>query len=492
MKSRWPIPTLISLTLSSLALAGVVALALVSCTTSAAEITNTPAGTGVAVDGSMSELRGLQASFRLISETVSPSVVRIDVRERVTSNGPSEGLPFFDFFFGSPDDTEPQNRGFERGGVGSGVIVRGEGKRYYVLTNDHVVGEADEIRVTLNDGTEFLGSLVGRDKRKDVALISVDSAEQLNVATLGNSDDLRVGDWVMAIGSPFGYQNTVTAGIVSALGRRGGPAGNISDFIQTDAAINQGNSGGALVNLNGEVIGINTWITSDSGGSIGLGFAIPINNLVRSMNAILAGGDVQYGWLGVSIDSVDAEQMTELRLPDRSGALVHSVFGGSPAAEYGIVPGDVIVAIDDRPIHDSDELVLVVGDLPVGDTFGFAVYRAGQELIVPVTLAVRQTDASINQAYRQLWPGFSVYPLSDTIIEETGLDVSEGVVVSMVDPGTAADIGGLRAYDVITSINSVPVEDLLSFYGMISDPDLKTWDIAGLREGEPFELTVVR
>ncbi len=492
MKIRWSLPTIVSVSLSFLSMAGVIVLALVSCTTtvpmesSASRLVTAPATTAIA------GLRDLQSSFHAISESVSPSIVRIDVRERVTQNGPQEGLPFFDFFFGRPDDSEPEDRGFERGGVGSGVIVNSDGRQYYVLTNDHVVGAADEITVVLNDGTEIDGELVGRDSRKDLAMVSFQSGRDLPVARLGDSDSLRVGDWVVAIGSPFGYQNTITAGIVSALGRRGGPEGNISDFIQTDASINQGNSGGALVNLDGEVIGINTWITSDSGGSIGLGFAVPINNVIRSISEFLADGEVEYGWLGVSIQTIDAEQVTSLQLPDRSGALVNSVFGESPADEIGLLAGDFISRIGNAMIRDSDDLVLIIGELPVGESVEFAVVRQGEELTVSVTLAARETDATINQLYRRLWPGMSVYPLSPDIVEEIGLGITNGVIVSLVDQGTAADIGGLRSFDIVTSINGTAVRDLLSFYSIIADPELKEWHFAGIRDGEEFEVTVVR
>jgi len=492
MKIRWSLPTVLSLSLSFLSIAGVIVLALVSCTTTVpVEPSASQSETGPATD-TIVGLRELESSFHSISELVAPSIVRIDVRERVTQNGPREGLPFFDFFFGRPDDSEPEDRGFDRGGVGSGVIVSSDARQYYVLTNDHVVGAADEITVVLSDGSEFKGELVGRDSRKDLAMVSFRSDRDLPVARLGDSDSLRVGDWVVAIGSPFGYQNTITAGIVSALARRGGPEGNISDFIQTDASINQGNSGGALVNLDGEVIGINTWITSDSGGSIGLGFGVPINNVVRSISEFLSDGVVEYGWLGVSIQTVDAEQVASLQLPDRSGALVNSVFGDSPADENGLLAGDFISRIGDAMIRDSDDLVLMIGELPVGESVEFAIVRQGEEVTVSVTLAARETDATINQLYRRLWPGMSVYPLTPDIIEEVGLKIGNGVIISLVDQGTAADIGGLRSFDIVTSINGMAVDDLLSFYTIIANPELKEWHFAGIRDGEEFEVTVVR
>jgi serine protease Do len=492
MRERWLLPTIVSLSLSFLAMAGVVLLALVSCATP--DAVESPGLPGAAQQPSeaIAGLRDLQTSFNYIGDTVSPSVVRIDVRERVTQNGPQEGLPFFDYFFGRPDDEEPRDRGFELGGVGSGVIVSSDRRRYYVLTNDHVVGAADTITVVLNDGTEFDAELVGRDSRKDLAMVSIQSDRDLPVARLGDSDSLRVGDWVVAIGSPFGYRNTITVGIVSAMGRRGGPDGNISDFIQTDASINQGNSGGALVNLDGEVVGINTWITSDSGGSIGLGFAIPINNVVRSIAAFLGDGEVEYGWLGVSIQTVDAEQVANLKIPGRSGALVDSVFGNSPADRSGILPGDFIYQIGEMPVSDSDELVLLIGELPIGEPVDFLLIRNGEAVSIPVALAARETDAAIGQLSRLRWPGFSVYPLTREIAEETGLEVNGGVIITTVDQGSPAGIGGLRAFDIVTSINGTAVDDLLSFYRIIADPDLKEWRFAGVRDGEELEVTVVR
>jgi Do/DeqQ family serine protease len=437
-------------------------------------------------------LRDLQSSFHAISEAVSPSVVRIDVSEQIAQGDSRERQPFFDFFFGNPDDNEPRAPGFERGSVGSGVIVSSDRRRFYILTNDHVVGAADRIAVILEDGTELEAELVGRDPRKDLAMVVVRTNLDLPVARLGDSDTLRVGDWVVAIGSPFGYQNTVTVGIVSALGRRGGPADNISDFIQTDASINQGNSGGALLNLDGEVVGINTWITSDTGGSIGLGFAIPINNARRSIEEFLRDGEVEYGWLGVSIQSVDIAQVEELGLPSRFGALVDGVFADSPASRNGLVAGDFIYRIDGKSIRNSDDLVLVVGELAVGTKTTLEIVRNRESLSLTLSLDERKSNATISQSYRQLWPGFSVYPLSREMMEEASIDVRSGVVVAVVDPGTAAHISGLRTFDVITRINDNSVTDLASFYTIVANSDQREWQLSGIRDGEKFQVTVVR
>ncbi|MFW5685806.1 MAG: Do family serine endopeptidase [Spirochaetota bacterium] len=432
-------------------------------------------------------LRSLQTSFRAIADSTIGSVVRLDVSARITAPG---AFPFDRF--GRPDEEEPGQREFESEGLGSGVIVGRDDRTYFVLTNDHVVGEADDITVVLGDEAQFEATLVGRDSRKDLAMVSFRTDREIPVARLGDSDSLRVGDWVVAIGSPFGYQNTITAGIVSALGRSGALIGNISDFIQTDAAINRGNSGGALVNLEGEVVGINTWITSETGANAGLGFAIPINNVIRTVETFLSGEEIEYGWLGVSIQSIDQEQQLALDLPTGSDALVNSVFGGSPADRSGLLPGDFVVAIDGTNVVDSDELVRRVGELPVGSTPVFTLYRQGTQMDVEVAIEARQAEATIRRQNRRLWPGMSVYPLTQDLADELGIVELSGVVVSNVDQGTPADIGGIMLYDVVRTVNDRRVATALDFYSAITAEATDQWTISVVRNGETTELTVVR
>lgn len=421
-----------------------------------------------------SEALSLQAAFREVSAIALPSVVRIDVEEvRQRDSSQTPDAPFFDFFFGTPDG-EGEDGGelpeFRSQGLGSGVIVRRDGTTHYVLTNDHVIGNADDITVTLDGGDEFESRLIGRDSRKDLALVAFDSDDPLPVAVLGDSSGLMVGDWVLAIGSPFGFQSTVTAGIVSALGRRGGPDGNISDFIQTDAAINRGNSGGALVNLDGEVVGINTWITSQTGGSVGLGFSIPVNNVKRSIDDFIERGAVRYGWLGVSIRSVSTELVDSLGLPSRNGALVHHVFIDSPADRGGLRPGDFIIAIDGTTVEGSDQLVLLVGELPVDQVASFRLIRAGVERTVDVRIGERESDQAIAGLNARLWPGFSVFPITDRLRTELELDSqTSGVIVSTVENRTPAAIAGLRVSDLITTVNGRPVASMLDFYRELND-----------------------
>ena len=456
-------------------------IAIGSCTTGDPQIDRS---TSAQSEGTIEGLRSLQSSFRAIADDVLPSVVRIDVTSRISSPG-------FQFDgFGTPDREEP-SQPFQSEGLGSGVIVSRDGPRYYVLTNDHVVGNADAITVVLDDGSEFSAELIGRDPRKDLAMVTFDALRSIPIARLGDSDALRVGDWVVAIGSPFGYQNTITVGIVSALGRSGSQINNISDFIQTDAAINRGNSGGALVNLDGEVVGINTWITSETGVSAGLGFAIPINNVIRTLETFLAGEDVEYGWLGVSIQTLENEQLDALSVPDTRGALVNSIFDGSPAERDGILPGDVLVAIDGSLVRNSDELVLKIGELTVGTETVISVYRQGSRLDVPVTITARGSDAQIRQQNRGLFPGMRVFPLTTDLADRLGLEQARGAVISRVDTGTPADIGGVEPFDVVTEINGEPIVGVLDFYRLIADPNVEEWNMTVIRDGEDRFVRVV-
>ena len=297
-----------------------------------------PEGTPVAIPtDSLSVVQALQTNFRSISSNVLPAVVEVDVKTKTKSQSynPFKDLPFF---FGLPDDDE---REYESSALGSGVIVRKTGNTVYVLTNNHVTENSTEITIKLNDEREFKGTLVGSDERIDIALVSFKSDDNdITVASLGDSDSVQQGDIVLALGSPLGYFASVTQGIVSATGRDGGGIGSISDFIQTDAAINQGNSGGPLVNIYGEVIGINTWIASSSGGSQGLGFSIPINNIKTAIDQFINDGKVSYGWLGVSLLDVDQDYREELGVgKSTNGALVAEVFIGSPAMKAGIQAG---------------------------------------------------------------------------------------------------------------------------------------------------------
>jgi Do/DeqQ family serine protease len=483
---------LINILLSGLLLGFILAVALFSCST------QLPGNEQVAARDRESlvqyDLEALQSSFREVASIAGPSVVRIDVEEVRTQALPrGDDTPWFDFFFQDPErDNGDGDRRFRTQGLGSGVVVRREDNIYYVLTNDHVVGNADAITITMDDGEEYEANIVGKDSRKDLALLSVVTPDDIPVAVLGDSDTLMVGDWVLAIGSPFGFQSTVTAGIVSAVNRRGGPDGNISDFIQTDAAINRGNSGGALINLRGEVVGINTWITSQTGGSVGLGFSIPINNVKRSIDDFIETGSVRYGWLGVSIRSASPDVVASLQLPGRRGALVHHVFMDSPADLGGLLPGDFITEINGIRVDDSDQLVLEVGELPVGRIARFEVIRYGERKSLEVRISERESDRQIAELNRRLWPGISVFPVTPQVRTDLDLDSSvEGVLVSTVESRTLAAAAGVRVGDIVVTVDGTATPRMLDFYREVNEAG-RNLSLSVLRDGSVLEIEIQR
>jgi S1-C subfamily serine protease len=289
------------------------------------------------------------------------------------------------------------------------------------------------------------------------------------VATLGDSDAVRVGDWAIAVGNPLGFMSSVTMGIVSAVGRTGGPAGNINDFIQTDSSINKGNSGGALVNIRGEVIGINTWIASSSGGgSVGLGFAIPINNAKRAIDDFISSGSSTYGWLGVSLSDPDRDVLTALSASGKRGALASQVFIDSPADKGGIKPGDFITHVDGKEARDSTTLSRMVGDLKAGDRAVFTVIRGGVAQDIQVRIEKRTDEVAANN--KKLWPGVLVLPVTDEIRSAFTLDKNaQGLVAVQILADSPADVIGLRRGDLITGINGEAVRDLQGFYRLLRD-----------------------
>jgi S1-C subfamily serine protease len=312
---------------------------------------------------------------------------------------------------------------------------------------------------------------VGTDSRRDLAIISFRTQDSFPTADLGDSDNVRVGDWAIAMGNPLGEQFafSVTMGIVSAVGRTGGPSGNINDFIQTDASINQGNCGGPLVNLRGEVIGINTWIASNAGGgSVGLGFAIPINNAKRVIDEIIRSGSVNDGWLGVSLTDANRETLQTMGLADRRGSLAVHVFLGSPADKAGICPGDFITHVDRREVRGTNYLTQMVGNLKPGERAVFTVVRDGVSRDFEVRIETRNDTVSSDSA--KLWPGVNVVGLTDYIRSTLNLDRNaQGLYVTQVESGTPADIVGLRRGDRVTAINDRPVRDLASFYRVLRE-----------------------
>ena len=419
---------------------------------------------------SLKVIEALQNSFRSISNRLLPAVVEVDVIETKTVTDPFQD--FRHFFFGMPEQEEQgKKRQYEQKGLGSGVIVRRTGDTIYVLTNNHVAGGATKITVKLNDSREFEAKLVGADARMDIALLSFTSSDKsIPVAKLGDSDAVQTGDICLAMGAPLGYSQSVTQGIVSAKGRSGNGIGNINDFIQTDAAINQGNSGGPLVNIYGEVIGINTWIASQSGGSQGIGFAIPINNIKNAINSFISKGKIVYGWLGVSLLEANKEYKEALGVEKETGALATQLFIGSPAQKAGMQPGDFIVSLNGHSVKDVDQLVREVGLLEAGVTANFEIIRNGKKVALPVKIEERSEKVSSDNG--KLWPGFIAVPITEKVRKDMELENKvKGVVVSNVMEKSPAAALRLQNGDVITAVNGKAVTDLKSFYSELATAD---------------------
>jgi len=417
-------------------------------------------------------VEGLQTAFNAVSDKVLPSVIEVTtvtVQRRQAQN--YNGIPW-DFFFGPRGEgNDGQDREYRSRSMGSGIIVRHAGDVYYVLTNNHVVEGASEINAVVRDGKEYSAELIGTDSRRDLAIISFRTQDTFPTADLGDSDNVKVGDWAIAMGNPLGEQFafSVTMGIVSAVGRTGGPSGNINDFIQTDASINQGNSGGPLVNIRGEVIGINTWIASNAGGgSVGLGFAIPINNAKRVIDEIIRSGTVSDGWLGVSLTDANREMLQAMGLAGRSGSLAIHVFIGSPADKAGISPGDFITHVDGRVVRGTNYLTQMIGNIRPGDRAVLTVLRDGASRDFTVQIETRNDTVSSDSA--KLWPGVNVVALTDELRDTLDLDRNaQGLYVTQVENGTPARIIGLQRGDRITAINNTTVRDLPSFYRVLRE-----------------------
>jgi serine protease Do len=461
---------------------------------------DTQAGTPAAytADDSSAVARSFQEQFRRVSAETLPVVTEINVVNRVTQQAPANP---FEFFFGDPRQAQPREREREMRGMGSGVIVGRDGNTVYVLTNNHVTGEADEIEVVLHDGRTFEAELVGGDDLIDLAMLSFETEGEVPIARLGNSDSLQAGDWVFAVGNPLGFQSSITAGIVSATARSAnGQAGmsGVTDYIQTDAAINRGNSGGALVNLDGEVVGINTWIASNSGGSIGLGFAIPVNNARRAITDFIETGEVAYSWLGVQVSTLDSETAAEylgssagqVDAEDGHGAFVSAIYDNSPAARSGIRPGDLIVAVDGTPITNSSELVRNVAGLTPGDSVPFEVVRDGEQRTITVKTGRRDDTALANAS---LWPGMAVAPVTERVREQLELsDNADGVIVAGVAAESRARQSGIRRGDVIQAINGERIRTVNDFYTALSRVDEEEVQFRVLRDGQQLILGFVR
>lgn len=446
----------------------------------------------------MASARGAPESFADLAERISPSVVNITTSTVVPGRtGPQgivpEGSPFEDFF------REFQDRGGENGAppqrssaLGSGFVISEDG---YVVTNNHVIEGADEILIEFFEGFELPAKLIGTDPNTDIALLKVEAEEPLKFVSFGNSDNGRVGDWVMAMGNPLGQGFSVSAGIISARNRA--LSGSYDDYIQTDAAINRGNSGGPLFDMEGKVIGVNTAILSPNGGSIGIGFSMASNVVSKVVDQLKEFGETRRGWLGVRIQDVTDDVAEALGLEDAKGALVSDVPDG-PAKDGGILAGDVIVSFDGVAVEDTRQLVRVVANAPVGQTVRVVVNRGGETQTLKVTLGRREeaegaTPAAVDEPEEEPSKlelmGLTLSPLTDAIRGELQLDENAtGLAVVAVDETSTAFEKGLRTGDLITEAGQSPVksiEDLQAQIDAAKEGGRKSILLLVRRAGDP-------
>jgi serine protease Do len=430
------------------------------------------AGLPMATASKNAPVRMVPQNFSALAETVSPAVVHIRVEKTVKGGGPAFGPygqnPFggneqFKEFFGRHFGEQRQPE-FKQPAQGSGFIIDKSG---LIVTNNHVVQGADKITVILKDDSKYDAKIVGRDPVTDIALIKVEPKKDLPVVRLGSSDDLKVGEWVVAIGAPFGLEYTVTAGIVSAKGRVIG-SGPYDDFIQTDASINPGNSGGPLINMQGEVVGINTMIIA---GGQGIGFAIPVNQAKGIIAQLETNGEVTRGWLGVTIQDVNADLAEYYGLKGKNGAMVAEVIPGDPADKAGIKAKDIITEVNGKAVTSSRDLTNLAANLQVGETAKVTILRDGKPQTLEVKIGKRPlTLAAASQNQREENEGeygFQVTDLTPEVARQFNLNETAGVIVVGVKPDSKADEAGVKKGDIIVEVNRVNVASVDDFKSLL-------------------------
>jgi Do/DeqQ family serine protease len=381
-------------------------------------------------------------------ERSMPAVVNISTATNIeVSQNPLLQDPFFRHFYNLPN--QPRRQQQQKNSLGSGVII--DSRQGLVLTNNHVIDKADKITVTLNDGRQLNAELVGSDPEADIAVIRI-PADRLTELPIADSSGLRVGDFVVAIGNPFGLGQTVTSGIISALGRSGLGIEGYEDFIQTDASINPGNSGGALVNLRGEFVGMNTAILAPNGGNVGIGFAIPANMAMSIKESLVKHGEVRRGLLGVTSQDLTPELINAFNLENKHGAVISRIESGSPAEEAGLEPGDIIVSANGRPVKDSHDIRNIIGLLQIGDNVDIEYYHGNEK---------KRTTATIGKPERPQLAGEKLHrKLRGTILSSTDKNQIEGVLIEKLDTSSEVWRIGLRPGDVIVSANRYRIRNL--------------------------------
>jgi len=424
-------------------------------------------------------------SFSELAEKASPAVVNIRTEKTVKGGGrvfrhfggspfgKEEPFDFFEKFFGGELDKD-----FKQRSLGSGFIIDKDG---HIVTNNHVIEGADEIKVRLNNDDEYDAEIVGRDPNTDIALIKVKSDNNLPAAKMGDSDALKVGQWVVAIGSPFGLEHTVTAGIVSAKGRVIG-SGPYDDFIQTDASINPGNSGGPLINMNGEVVGINTAIIASGQG---IGFAVPINLAVGIIEQLKKSGEVTRGWLGVAIQDISSEIAEYYGVEEKKGVLVTEVFEGDPADKAGIKSKDIIISVNEQKVETTRDLTRIIAAIGVGDKADVLILRKGKEQKFKVEISKRKDEQLLSGTYKKDEKddlGIQVSELTSEIARQFNTKQAEGVIVTDVASDSTGSKAGIVPGDIIKEVNHEPIKSIKDYADAV----------AKVKTGEPVNMFIQR
>jgi len=471
--------------------------------------------TSAAVESSRREAMSLSAAFRATSEEVLPSVVTLERRPTMEKAAPAkkdqpqQGIPdeMLQGPFGEMFKSPQMKKFFEQGpqraprgerGLGSGVIIDKSG---LILTNNHVVEGAGKLIVRLHDGREFEASDVKTDPKTDLAIVKIEGASDLKAARLGNSDKAQIGDWVLALGQPFGLEGTVTAGIISAKDRGIGVAER-EGFIQTDAAINPGNSGGPLVNLDGEVIAINTAISSSSGGNQGIGFSVPINQAKWVTEQLVKTGSVQRSYLGVSIQPVTYDLAKQFGAKDTHGVVIADVLPNTPAAKAGLKSGDLIVRFDDNEIDNPRELQQVVEMTDAGSKHNLTVLRDGKETSLSIVSETQpgkfgaKTESAEPQAPAKSTMleslGLEIGPLDNDVASKLGLEGAKGVVITQVTPNSPADVAHLSTGMVIVEVNRKPVTSVDEISAMAKDASSKEGMLLLVKSAQGTRFVVLK